>query len=74
MNSDIINEIVHVINPTANNSSNYIKQIPYIEPSTQVLRKINNLVEEILKLESTTVEAKDLHAELNKIVADIYSY
>ena len=74
MNSDIINEIIHVINPTANNSSNYIKQIPYIEPSKQVLRKINNLVEKILKLKSTTAEAKDLHAELNKIVAGIYSY
>lgn len=35
MNSDAINELLHVINPTANNSANYVKQIPYKEPSKE---------------------------------------
>ena len=26
MNSDVINKLIHIINPTANNSSNYVKQ------------------------------------------------
>lgn len=37
MNSDTINDLVHAINPTANNSSNYIKQLPYIEPAADIL-------------------------------------
>lgn len=32
MNSSAINKLIHLINPTANNSSNYVKLIPYKEP------------------------------------------
>lgn len=37
MNSDAINNLIHAINPSANNSANYIKQLPYIEPSKKSL-------------------------------------
>ena len=49
MNSDIVNELIHVINPTANNSANYVKMIPYIEPSRKDKAKIIAMVSDVLE-------------------------
>ena len=48
MNSDVVNKIIHLINPTANNSANYIKLIPYYEPDRNTLKEIVKSVETIL--------------------------
>ena len=75
MNSDAINNLVHAINPSANNSANYIKQLPYIEPSEKKLAQINNIVQEIISLEEVANydKADELHNELNGIIDKIYS-
>ncbi|MBR3553341.1 MAG: N-6 DNA methylase [Clostridia bacterium] len=75
MNSDAINNLVHAINPSANNSANYIKQLPYIEPSEEKLTQINNIVQEIISLEEIANHGKadELHNELNSIIDKIYS-
>ena len=75
MNSDIINELIHAINPSANNSANYIKQLPYVEPSKEYLELIDNMVQEIvLSEESENYDrADELHTELNAIINTIYS-
>ncbi len=75
MNSDVINKLIHIINPTANNSSNYVKQLPYIEPSKDNKKKINKLVDKILKLDPENDKGKveELHKEINGIVEEIYS-
>ena len=73
MNSDIVNQIVHIINPTANNSANYIKLIPYIEPNSAQLNSINSLVDSIM----LAIENKDydnvesLHHQINATISDI---
>ena len=74
MNSDTINDLVHAINPTANNSSNYIKQLPYIEPTTYILEEITRMVKEMISLESNAdyENADRLHSEINAIVGQIY--
>lgn len=74
MNSNIINQIIHVINPTANNSANYIKLIPYIEPSSSVLITISDLVNHIIKLyeEGKSLEIEKIEKELDCMIADIY--
>lgn len=74
MNSDIINQIIHVINPTANNSANYIKLIPYIEPSAELLAKINNLVERIFELYKNyeIIEINKIEKEIDCIITNIY--
>lgn len=74
MNSDAINDLIHVINPTANNSSNYIKQLPYIEPATEVLEKITDMVKELIAYEEKAdfENADKLHSEINAIVCQIY--
>lgn len=74
MNSDIINQIIHIINPTANNSANYIKLIPYIEPSCSALKIINNLVNKIFKLseEGAISEVNKIEKEIDCMITDIY--
>jgi len=75
MNSDTINDLIHAINPSANNSANYIKQLPYIEPPKSDLELIDNVVKEIISFEKSTEfeKADALHIKLNTIIARIYS-
>jgi hypothetical protein len=75
MNADVINDLVHIINPTANNSANYIKQIPFIEPPQDILRTIHLLVKEILFLLKwgNTNQANKLHQEVNQTICDLYT-
>lgn len=74
MNSDIINQIIHIINPTANNSANYIKLIPYIEPSAELLAKIDDLVERIFELYKNheIIEINKVEKEIDCIITKIY--
>ena len=74
MNSDIINQIIHIINPTANNSANYIKLIPYIEPSCSALKIINDLVNKKFKLseEGAISEVNKIEKEIDCMITDIY--
>ncbi|PNV63551.1 restriction endonuclease [Clostridium sp. chh4-2] len=74
MNSDAINNLIHTINPTANNSANYIRQLPYIEPTQEVLSEIISKVRELISLEeSMEYDAADcLHKEINFIIGEIY--
>ena len=74
MNSDIVCDIIHMINPTANNSSNYVKQIPFVKPSDKELLEINQLVEQAINYaESQNGTALDsVSSQLNEIINDIY--
>lgn len=76
MNSDVINVLIHTINPTANNSANYIKQLPYIEPTEEVLSEITFKVHELIALEESMdyAAADSLHKEISSIIDGIYSY
>ena len=75
MNSDVINRLIHAINPSANNSANYIKQLPYIEPSEKSIIKISDMVRKIISSEEKMDydKADKLHVELNTIISKIYS-
>ena len=75
MNSDIINDLIHAINPTANNSSNYIKQLPYIEPMSDVIEEITEMVKEVIVFESNAdyENADRLHNKINAMISLIYS-
>lgn len=74
MNTDVINRLIHVINPSANNSANYIKQLPYIEPNEEILRQINQMVQRLIHLEEAEdyEKADTLHHELNGMIGQIY--
>ncbi len=75
MNSDLVNTLIHTINPTANNSANYIKQIPYIEPAEDVKGLVTAKVKKIILLESDMkyAAADELHGQINGHIEDLYS-
>ena len=74
MNSDIINNLIHTINPTANNSANYVKQIPYFEPSQKIMNEISDKVKTIIDSckQGSIFECESLHGEINNSIARIY--
>lgn len=47
-NSKTCTELIKVINPSTNNSANYIKKLPFISPSTKDLNEINVLIKDIV--------------------------
>lgn len=75
MNSDAINRLIHIINPTANNSSNYVKLIPYKVPADDIREEIEKNILTILSL--NVVEDADeilrLHKINNRMIDEIYS-
>jgi len=74
LNSEVIRDIVTTINPSANNSANYIKKIPIIIPENDVFEEITNKVRRILDLTRAfkLKEAEAIHAELDSAFTDIY--
>lgn len=76
MNSTSFNKLVHTINPTANNSANYIKNIPYIEPDKKTFDYISNIVKEIISIyrnnSDISNKANDLHNEIDMLFNNIY--
>lgn len=75
MNSDIVNNLIHIINPTANNSANYVKQIPYIEPEYDVIDLISKKVKLIISnYQNGNIRENELfHSEINSLIQQIYS-
>lgn len=75
MNSDVVNNLIHTINPTANNSANYIKQIPYIEPEQDVINLISDKVKSIINnfQQGNSKDNEVLHSEINELIQQIYS-
>ncbi|WP_257643079.1 BREX-1 system adenine-specific DNA-methyltransferase PglX [Pasteurella multocida] len=70
-----MNKYIHLINPTANNSANYIKQLPYIEPTESQMNIINKMVSELITLQKLDKldKAEKIHDEVDKIISEIYS-
>lgn len=75
MNSETINKLIHIINPTANNSSNYVKQLPYIEPPKDTKEKIIDLVKEVIALLENGDDSKalDLQEQINVMIENVYN-
>lgn len=69
MNSEIANKLIHIINPTANNSANYLKKLPIILPKEDDIEYISSKVIAIMNNQS---EADELHEEVNEFFNRIY--
>lgn len=74
LNSDVVRKIIQTINPTANNSANYIKKIPVILPDEEELLFINNLTKEIIEhiRKREYEEANQKHNEVNEFFKNMY--
>lgn len=69
LNSEIANKLIHVINPTVNNSANYLKKLPIILPDHKKYEEITDLTNQLL---SNPTDLEKLE-RLNHIFSDIYS-
>lgn len=47
-NSNVCTKLIDAINPSTNNSANYIKKIPFIYPSDDMFNKINDWISKII--------------------------
>lgn len=74
-NSPTCNKLIRTINSSTNNSSNYIKKIPFLEPENQVLEKINERIKTII--EACKI-SQDYDCELeelnNNAIKEIYGF
>lgn len=72
-NSSVCNDLINAINPSVNNSANYIKKIPFIKPSDDVKNKVDYLVKKIVgTLKSGGTDTESDQKELNAIFAKLY--
>jgi phospholipid N-methyltransferase len=71
-NSNICTKLLRLINPSANNSSNYIKKLPIIIPDYDTLNHINCLMKTILSLKAKNENTEFIEIELNNIFEYIF--
>lgn len=72
-NSSVCTELINAINPSTNNSANYIKKIPFIKPDNKTKDKVDALVEKIvLSLKKGDTDIDDCKKELDVLFYELY--
>ncbi len=72
-NSPICSRLIRAINPSANNSANYIKKIPFIKPSASVFAEVTGLTEGIVtQIKAAGDYAPSDEAKLHAMFAKLY--
>ncbi len=68
-NSPWCNTLIRAINPSANNPANYIKKIPFIEPDSKTLRKVQVIVDDIVtQIRLNGTYSSELEEDLNCLI------
>lgn len=70
LNSNIAKDLLFNINPTANNSANYIKRIPIALPSEEELKVINTLVNNLIENQNDDQSQE----KLDHLYLSVYRY
>lgn len=74
-NSPTCNMLIRTINSSTNNSSNYLKKIPFIVPSEKMILKINERINQILNdCKSKNHYKQDLEELNNKDIKSLYGF
>jgi phospholipid N-methyltransferase len=74
-NSPTCNAIIRVINPSANNSANYIKKIPVIVPSEGILKQIDELMKALIgKLKKGEFPDEEAEKAINQLISEVYGF
>ena len=72
-NSSICTSLINTINPSTNNSANYIKKIPFIIANQDTRKEIEKLVGTIIeRLKNGDERIDDLEAKIDSIFCDLY--
>jgi len=73
VNSSICTNLINTINPSTNNSANYIKKIPFIIPNQDTRKEIEKLVGIILgRLKTGNEQINDIEAKIDSIFDELY--
>lgn len=74
-NSSVCTKLINTINPSTNNSANYIKKIPFVSPNDRLIKKVQVLVQEIIvKLSIGTSEIQEQKEKLDTLFDNLYYY
>ncbi|MGB1315869.1 MAG: Eco57I restriction-modification methylase domain-containing protein [Chitinophagales bacterium] len=74
-NSPTCNKLIRTINPSTNNSSNYIKRIPFLQPSTEQQKIITENIKQIIEQVKISCDYDfNLETENNKIIEELYGF
>jgi adenine-specific DNA-methyltransferase len=74
-NSPTANSLIRTINPSTNNSSNYIKKIPYIRPKNSDLEKIKKNINLIVEQVKVSDDCDTVLEQMNnQIISNIYGF
>lgn len=74
-NSPTCNKLIRTINPSANNPANYIKKIPFIQPTGKQLKFIDNAVSRIINsIKKAGGYDEELEEELNETIKMVYGF
>jgi len=74
-NSSTCTTLVRTINPSANNSANYIKKIPFIYPESKALRSIGKLTEGLVNSTMQIGEVDQAtHEEISQRIEEVYGF
>ncbi|MGP1438393.1 MAG: Eco57I restriction-modification methylase domain-containing protein [Treponema sp.] len=72
LNSSIASQMMKIINPTANNSANYVKKLPIIFSDDNTIDKINSLVKTIIELKKKYEDTKIQELEVDNIFFNLF--
>lgn len=73
-NSSTCNKLVRTINPSANNSANYLKKLPIQIPTEDALRKMDHLMQSILRKYCSDTSANTEEEEVETLIRDLYGF
>lgn len=71
-NTELCTRLLRSINPTANSSANYVKQIPFVEPSAKQLRHVMSLVGKLLEILGRQGDIAELPEQIESEFCEIY--
>ena len=72
-NSSICTKLINTINPSTNNSANYIKKIPFIIPNQTTRDKIEKCVSIIIeRLKTGNEDISDIEVKIDNILNELY--
>jgi hypothetical protein len=74
-NSPTCTALIRTINPSTNNSSNYIKKIPFIEPNSEFVDRITDNTKQIYEqMKSSGAFDENLEYANNELIKGIYGF
>jgi len=68
----VASKVLSIINPTANNSANYLKKIPIVIPEKGVTETIKSKTKSIVEIKKRNGDISHIQSEVENIFADLY--